>query len=195
MAIGMIPVDGWRLSVLEVSVARAAGQRKSMDDNDNAAAAFADFVDLGDGRSLAKLADMYQSDPNPTPTKRLRTLKSWSSKYGWISRIAQFEDERAEAKLTEAARLDADTFLKTSRELNNRASFTSAVEMDALIKMRESVRKPAPKGGTAVSVKVSVEVRQLAEQLAEQLGITADELIADAEEVARTAWERTGSHP
>ena len=29
MAIGILPVDGWRLSVLEVSVARAAGQRKS----------------------------------------------------------------------------------------------------------------------------------------------------------------------
>jgi hypothetical protein len=172
-------------------VAQAAGQRTSREPaNDKAAAAFADFVALGDGRSLSKLAEVYRNRTEPVPTRQLSRLKIWSSKYNWIARIEQFEDEQAESKLAQAARLDADTYVRTSKELNRRASHVDALHMDELIRMRESVRKPQPKGGTAVSVKVSVEVRQLAEQMAEQLGISADELIADAEEVARVAWEQ-----
>lgn len=186
------PVVGRAVPYPEVTMPAASRQRKSMDDNANAAAAFDDFVALGDGRSLAKLADQYQSDTEPTPTKRLRTLKEWSAKYGWVARIAEAEEHAAESKLREAARLDADTFLKTSRELNSRAAFTSAVPMDELVRMRESVRKPQPKGGTAVNVKVSVEVRQLAEQMAESLGMDAEELIREAEAIAAGEWERAG---
>jgi predicted amino acid-binding ACT domain protein len=92
--------------------------------------------------------------------------------------------------LKEAAELDADTFLVTSRLLNERVKMTMAVDTDHVVKVRESVRKAVPKGGASVSVNVSVEVRQLAEQLAKSMGVSADELIADAEAIAAGVWDK-----
>lgn len=166
-------------------------QRKTEKANDKASAAFVDFVNLGDDRSLAKLAETYRNSTEPVPTRQLSRLKIWCSRYNWIGRIAQFEDDQAKSRLEEAARLDADTFLTTSRKLNERVQLADPLMLDALVKMRESVRKPAPKGGTSVNVKVSVEVRQLAEQMAAHLGIDADELIREAEEIAQSAWSAT----
>lgn len=170
------------------------GQRKGQR---TAEEAFLDYVSIDrKERSLRLLAEIYvERGYYKKPGTALAVLNRWSAQHRWQERIRQAATEAAERKLQEAADLDADTFLRTSRELNKRAEYADALQMDQMIRMRETVRKPTPKGGTAVSVKVSVEVRQLAEQIAEQLGITADELIADAEEVARNAWERTGSHP
>lgn len=155
--------------------------------NPQAEAAFNDYVDLGDGRSLRKLHARYRSDINPTPTKRLKTLLEWSARYRWQERIHQAEAAAAEEKLRLAATLDADTFLHSSRLLNERMRYATREHADAIVKMRESVRKPAPKGAH-VSVNVSVEIRQEAERLAEKLGISADELIRDAEDIASGAW-------
>jgi len=158
--------------------------------NEKAAAAFADFVALGDDRSLAKLADLYRNRTDPVPTKQLSRLKIWSSKYKWIERIEQFEDEQAEAQLRESARLDADTFLATSRIANERIKWTTPHNIDVVLKIRESVRKPAPKGGASVSVNVSVEVRHMAERMAEELGLDAEQLIRDAEDIAAREWSK-----
>ena len=157
---------------LGVPVSDPTAQPKPSTD---AEAAFNDYVGLGDGRSLRKLHARYQDDPNPTPTKRLKTLKEWSARYGWQDRIRQAETEAAEEKLRLAAMLDADTFLHSSRLLNERMRYATREHADAIVKMRESVRKPAPKGGTSVSVNVSLEIREIVERIAEEDGLTDDE--------------------
>ena len=170
-------------------MAQAAGQRKGQR---TAEEAFLDYVSLNrDERSLRLLAETYvDRGYYKTVGSALSVLGRWSARHRWQDRIRQAATEAAERKIQEAADLDADTFLRTSRELNRRSEHADALQMDQMIRMRESVRKPAPKGGAAVSVKVSVEVRQLAEQMAEALGISAEELIADAEDIAAGAWER-----
>lgn len=156
---------------LGVPVSDPTAQPKPSTD---AEAAFNDYVGLGDGRSLRKLHARYQDDPNPTPTKRLKTLKEWSARYGWQDRIRQAETEAAEEKLRLAAMLDADTFLHSSRLLNERMRYATREHADAIVKMRESVRKPAPKG-TSVSVNVSIEMQRAVDRIAEEDGLTEDE--------------------
>lgn len=148
---------------------------------------------MGPGRSLRALHERYcQQDADKVPTRRFETLADWSVKYHWQERIEHAASDRAQRLLEEAAELDADTFLQTSRLLNERVKWTDAGHIDVVIKMRESVRKPAPKGGTSVNVKVSVELRQMAEQLAAQLDCDAEELIADAERIAQMEWDKQG---
>ena len=156
-----------------------------------AAAAFDEYVALGDDRSLELLAEhrVSQGRAKTIPTA-LTHMKQWSAKYKWPARIAAVTTRSAEAKLEEAADLDADTFLHSSRILNERMKCATREHADAIVKMRESVRRPAPKGGTAVSVTISVEVRQLAERLAKDLGMSAEELLADAELIAAGAWSK-----
>lgn len=51
-------------------------------------AALLDYYKLGEGRSLAKLQECYREAPNLPPTKRLKSLKTWSVRYMWQARIA-----------------------------------------------------------------------------------------------------------
>lgn len=151
-------------------------------DNPRAEHAFADYVALGSSRSLAILADAYRSCPDPAPTKHLRTLKEWSVKYGWQVRIAEAVSAEADAKLQEAAHLDADTFFATSRLLNERVHLATSMMADLVVKVRESVRKPLLKGGAVdINVQVTLGIRQLAERVAAEDGLDADEVIREAE--------------
>lgn len=60
-------------------------------------AAFLDYVRMGAGRSLSKLQATYcvqsESEVSP-PTKRLATLKKWSSANDWQKRLAAYQQER-----------------------------------------------------------------------------------------------------
>lgn len=167
-------------------MAKTTGQRKS---NPNAELAFAEYVNLGSGRSLEKLCDLYRSRTDSVPTKHLTTLKTWSIRYAWQNRIADAVTARSQRMLADASDLDADTFLLSSRLLNERMRYATRDHADSIVKWRESVRKPQPKSGTSVNVKVSVEVRHLAEQMAQRLGISADELLRDADAIASNAWD------
>lgn len=52
-----------------------------------------DYFLLGDGRSLAILHQKYtKAAPKQAPTRQLRTLKEWSSKYAWQARVAREEE-------------------------------------------------------------------------------------------------------
>lgn len=77
-----------------------AGDRQSTE-KDKAVAACNDYLRMGPGRSLQKLWTRYQAvtDPLP-PTRRITTLKEWSSAFGWQER-ATFYDSRIERKKTE----------------------------------------------------------------------------------------------
>ena len=92
------------------------------------------------------------------------------------------------ALLSEANELDTATFLETSRRLNERMQYTDAGHLDAVIKIREAVRLKAAASGAGVTVNVTI--MQEAERLAAELGISADDLIRDAEKIAASAWEK-----
>ena len=154
-----------------------------------AEAAFADYVALGPGRTLRALADRYaQQNRYKTASTALGILSNWSVKYAWQQRIADASSARAEQLLREAADLDAETFLASSRLLNQRMRYATRDHADAIVKMRESVRKPQPKGAS-VNVNVQVQVQRLAEKLAAQIGVPAEELLAEAARVAEMGEE------
>lgn len=80
--------------------------------------AYADYVNLGDGRSLEQLADLYRTCPEPAPpTKHLTTLKLWSRTYGWQARIK---------KLADAAVADAEA----AYEARRREILTTGLALD-----------------------------------------------------------------
>lgn len=59
-----------------------------------------DYLRMGPGRSLAKLQRRYVGDASSQPpTKHLRTLATWSSRYGWQAR-AEAYDAHIEAEKT-----------------------------------------------------------------------------------------------
>ncbi len=129
-----------------------------------AAQAFADYVDLGPDRFIRNLHGQYlkrhQADPKPPPTQRLKTLKEWSSRFQWQARITEAINTDSRQKLDAAAELDAETFLLTSRLLNARIHLATPLDTEAVIKMREAVRKPVQKSAALVHVNVNLEIRQ-----------------------------------
>ena len=154
-----------------------------------AAAAFAAYVAMGEGRSLEKLAQQRVREKFYKNTaSALRQLSKWSSAFRWQDRLGTATTKAADDALAEAAELDALTFLATSRLLHERVGYSTHHNLDAIVKMRESVRKPQPRGG--VNVNVTVEIQKLAERLAADLGIPATDLLQDAMSIAeRTRGE------
>lgn len=167
-------------------MASAPGQ---LNETPKAASAFEAYVALGEGRSLRALAEQrVRQGYGRSTVNVLRVLERWSSDYHWQARIKQAATDRANAMLEEAANIDSDTFLQSSRILNERMQLATSGHVDMVVKIRESVRKPTPKSGTSVNVNVSVEVREWAERIAREEGLDADQLIADAERIASGAW-------
>ena len=57
--------------------------------------ALKDYIAMGPGRSLTKLHKVYTEDTlekGESPTKCLRTLKNWSSRYDWQARLACWDE-------------------------------------------------------------------------------------------------------
>ncbi len=69
--------------------------------------AFLDFCEMGPGRSLNGLNSSYQkrdqsepkASPEKPPTKRLATLKGWSSKFNWQARLAAWHQDVYDPKM------------------------------------------------------------------------------------------------
>jgi hypothetical protein len=63
-----------------------------------------DYAGMGPGRSLTGLVATYQSytDPIP-PTKHIATLKEWSGKFGWVDRVAAYDELQRKAQRAAAA--------------------------------------------------------------------------------------------
>ena len=103
-------------------------------------------------------------------------LEKWSAQFRWQARIVEAITEAAERKLAEAAEIDAESFLKSSRviakaiDLADRGSKTMLPQ--DLVKIRESVRKPQPKGATNINVKLDVQLTQFLQEIAEADGLT-----------------------
>jgi len=67
-----------------------AGERQEGERN-KAVQACNDYLRLGPGRSLAKLLRRYQIGPEAPPTKRLNTLKDWSTSFDWQARAVAYD--------------------------------------------------------------------------------------------------------
>lgn len=155
-----------------------------------AAQAFADYVALGPRRSLRALAELYvdRGYAKSIPTQ-LATLKRWSTEHRWQDRIAQAVTDRTMDLLAEAAEYDAQAFLATSREYWRRIQNAGIENMSLadVHDLRGQVRAVSTKGG---GVTVNVTILQEAERLAAELGIPSEDLIRDAEAIAKAAWAR-----
>lgn len=66
-----------------------------MRESPKARQAWADYLALGEGRSLEKLAATYRTATEPPPTKQIDTLKEWSRSFGWQSRLQAIADAAA----------------------------------------------------------------------------------------------------
>jgi len=153
-----------------------------------AAQAFADYVSLGPKRSLRALATLYAEQTlYKSTTSALASLNVWSSKHRWQDRIAEAVSERAMQMLSEAAELDAETFLATSRQYHRRILAPNADKMGlgSIHAIRDQVKRPASQ---SPNLTVNVTIMNEAQRLAAELGISADELLADAEKIAAAAW-------
>lgn len=78
-----------------------AGEIKEGESN-KAITACNDYLRMGIGRSLYKLVARYQTAAKSVPTKRLGTLKEWSTTYGWQER-ADIYDKVIDAEKTAIA--------------------------------------------------------------------------------------------
>lgn len=66
--------------------------------------AWADYLAMGDGRSLEKLAEHYRTRAEGAPpTRQLTQLKRWSAAFGWQARLQAIAD-RAAAEAEAAVR-------------------------------------------------------------------------------------------
>lgn len=81
-----------------------------MIETNKAKAAFNDYFQMGDGRSLEKLFQLYRSKPkNEVPTQRKATIAKWSSAHNWQERVEAKKAEIAKAQFEEIKRLAKET--------------------------------------------------------------------------------------
>lgn len=149
-----------------------------------AAEAFRDYVALGPKRSLRLLAKIYaERERYKTATTAFSVLSRWSALFRWQERLAAATSAHIDAILAEAGEVDAKTFLRTSELLAERVAMSQPLDADFLVKVRESVRKPAPRGagGVDVTVKVTLALQELAERAAAEEGFDPADVIAEAE--------------
>ena len=147
-----------------------------------AAEAFAAYIAMGPKRSLDALARSYQDRSKVAPTRDLSTLKAWSKWHRWQERIADAINAKTRAALDEAAEIDGSTFLATSRLLADVVSYTTFHHPEVVVKVRESVRVKTP-----VQVNVRITVEAAVERVAAELGVSASEVIAEAERIMAEA--------
>jgi hypothetical protein len=150
-----------------------------------AAEAFAVYVGMGPGRSLTNLAhalaerDWYKT----TPTAR-RVVADWSTKYRWQERLSAAITAKIDDVLAKAVEIDAQSFLRTSELLAKQLTVVEPVQVDTIIKMRESVRKPEPKHATGtVNFNLSMTLRAIVERVAVEQGLNAEDVLAEAESI------------
>lgn len=150
-----------------------------------AAEAFSRYVMMGPGRNLRALAAILveQGYYRTTPTA-LKMLGTWSVEFRWQERLAAAITARTEAALAKAAEIDAQTFLRTSELIAERLANTDPILVDLVVKLRETVRKPEPRGAAAsVNLNLSVTLRAIVERIAAEQGLDPDAVLAEAEQI------------
>ena len=72
-------------------------------------AARVEYLTMGAGRSLDRVAERAQTAPKPRPTIRLATLKGWSAAYNWQEHAARYDQSLASV----AARAHAEEYQRS----------------------------------------------------------------------------------
>lgn len=114
---------------------------------------FAAWVEAGAPKYRPFAESLVQRGRYKTATTALGQIGRFASRDKWQERKEQALDEEAEAKLKEAATIDADSFLRSSKVINERLKMATREHADVIVKMRESVRRPTTKTTTDVNVK------------------------------------------
>jgi hypothetical protein len=152
-----------------------------------AAEAFAIYTAMGPGRSLTALAHVLveRNWYKTVPTAR-SVVGGWSAKHRWQERLAAAITAQTEEMLAKAVEIDARSFLRTSELIAKRLGYAEPEHLDAIIKMRESVRKPEPRGNSqTINVNLSVTLRAIVERVASERGLEYEEVLAEAERTLR----------
>lgn len=152
-----------------------------------AAQAFADYLAMGTGRSLEKLLDRYQIATSLPPTRRLMTLKGWSTAFGWQARLDEIINQECQAVISRGIadrqnRIDAlnERWAKMQKVIRDRAAdFTMASASGADTGLLVRTYKSAGSGlpmleEYAVDTGLLKEMRAHEEQAAKELGQWAD---------------------
>lgn len=107
-----------------------AGERKD-NESDRAVQACNDYLRLGAGRSLRKLAQKYAKTRQSTPpTDSIETLKVWSADYEWKQRSSQYDAE-LEAIRNEKRRKEFEAGLALDYErVNKLKGLANLLEQD-----------------------------------------------------------------
>jgi len=114
---------------------------------------FAAWVEAGAPKYRPFAEFLVQRGRYKTATTALGQIGRFASRDTWQERKEQALDEEAEAKLKEASSIDADSFLRSSRVLNERLKYATREHADVIVKIRESVRRPVAKTVADVNVK------------------------------------------
>ncbi len=133
--------------------------------------AWADYLAMGAGRSLERLAEDYRSRARSVPTRQLSRLKRWSADFGWQQRLKDIADQEARdvvAQQAEYRRAIMEEGLALDHERVSALKELAGVLLDELRQDdRRWVRdvKQIGKGETAEKVDVerfnAAEVEQL----------------------------------
>lgn len=154
-----------------------------------AAAYFALYVGMGPGRSLRSLASiLVERGYYKTATTALRMLNTWSVEFRWQERLSAAITARTEDALAKAAEIDAQSFARTSELIADRLAVAEPDQLDAVLKIREAVRKPDARSGAAtVNLNLSVTLRSIVERVAAEQGLDPAEVLAEADRILAEA--------
>ena len=90
-----------------------------------------DYLRMGSGRSLEKLHQCYtESTPNKPPTKNLRTLKGWSTKFGWVKRAETYDAQIEATKTAEAEKLLTEGLAATHERVRELSKIYKALDSE-----------------------------------------------------------------
>jgi hypothetical protein len=143
----------YRLVGVSVFVWMGMAELTLIDANESAKAyqAFVDYVDMGPGRSFAKLAKHYSKSPS-----YIRQLALWSAEYDWQGRLKQLAAEQ----LTSATELKTTTYVNILGEYHRRISDEprrQIMELNALHGIYDRVKPETPQssGGDGPQITVN----------------------------------------
>lgn len=121
-----------------------------------AQAAFADYVALGPGRSLEKLAESYRSRSESVPTRQVSTLKVWSTTHDWQARLAAMEAER----LAAGQEIRTALYLRALMEYDRRTDdgLIENAAMDDIHAIYDRVR-PSERANADLGINLTATVR------------------------------------
>ena len=108
----------------------------------------------------------------------------WSVQHRWQERIASAVTTQGEELLAQITEFDIHA-LRISSELLYRQILTlQPSDIDEVIKIRQMVRRPEPRGGAeSVNINLAVTLRAIVEQVAAEEGLDPEQVLAQAEKI------------